>query len=260
MNFQWNPHEFEQMVKDIRTVKSIVGRCSYELSEKEKVNVVFRRSIFAVKDIKMGDKFTEDNIRIIRPGYGIKPKHWKRVLGKRAYCDIKIGTPILDEHIISLKQASFESQRLMYRGIHKDDAESIVKWRSDEQNYRYFFNPIPTTMKTHLLWLKKYLSDETRYDFLITEKETNREIGTVGLQNIRNKTANISCMIGEANAQKKGYGAEAMRALSDFSFKELNLESITAVVDIRNIASQKAVQRSAYTPSYITYTLKREKE
>jgi pseudaminic acid synthase len=258
--FSMEPHEFEHMVKEIHLAKSIVGRCSYELSENEKTSVVFRRSIFAIKDIKKGEQFTENNIRIIRPGYGLKPKHWKYVIGKRACCDIKKGTPISDEHIISLKQASFESKRLIFRGILREDAKNIVQWRSDEQNYHYFFNPVPVQMDTHLLWFEKYLNDDTRFDFIIIEKETNREIGTVGLQNITDKSADISYMIGEIDAQKKGYGSEAIRALSSFSFNNLNLESINAVVHIKNIASQKAAQKAAYTPSYITYTLRREKE
>jgi len=60
----------------------------------------FSRSLFVVKDIKAGETFTEENIRSIRPGYGLPPKYLKDVLGKRAKIDIKKGTPLKWELII----------------------------------------------------------------------------------------------------------------------------------------------------------------
>ena len=93
-SFSMNPSEFKQMVLDIRQAEKAIGCISYGISEQEKSNIVFRRSIFCVKDIKKGERFTEENIRIIRPGYGLKPKYYEEVLGKVAIEDIKRGTPI----------------------------------------------------------------------------------------------------------------------------------------------------------------------
>lgn len=93
-SFSMEPDEFKAMVDDIRIAEKAKGVVSYDVSANEKESMVFRRSIFAVKDIKKGETFTEDNIRIIRPGYGLKPKYFKEVLGKHAICDIKRGTPI----------------------------------------------------------------------------------------------------------------------------------------------------------------------
>ena len=56
--------------------------------------MVFRRSIFCVDNIKKGDKITEKNVRIIRPGYGLAPKYYTDVLGKKALKDIERGTPL----------------------------------------------------------------------------------------------------------------------------------------------------------------------
>ena len=55
---------------------------------------MFRRSIFCVKDIKKGEKLTEENIKVIRPGYGLKPKYYAQVLGQTALKDIARGTPL----------------------------------------------------------------------------------------------------------------------------------------------------------------------
>ena len=93
-SFSMEPDEFKAMVNDIRIAEKAKGIVSYDISENEKENIVFRRSIFAVKDIEKGEPFTEDNIRVIRPGYGLKPKYFKKILGRRAICDIKRGTPI----------------------------------------------------------------------------------------------------------------------------------------------------------------------
>ena len=60
----------------------------------------FPRSLFVVKDIKAGEIFTEENIRSIRPGYGLHPEYLKDILGKQATQDIKKGTPLKQENII----------------------------------------------------------------------------------------------------------------------------------------------------------------
>jgi len=92
--FSLEPREFENMVKAIRTAEKAVGKVCYGMTKREAKNRVFRRSLFAVKDIKLGDMFTEENVRSIRPGHGLAPKLLKDVLGHCASCDIERGTPI----------------------------------------------------------------------------------------------------------------------------------------------------------------------
>ena len=92
--FSLTPDEFSQMVKSIREVEKALGEVNYNLTEKMKKGREFSRSLFVVKDIKKGDIFTEENIKSIRPGYGLHPKYLKEILGKKARKDIKKGTPI----------------------------------------------------------------------------------------------------------------------------------------------------------------------
>jgi pseudaminic acid synthase len=92
--FSMEPEEFAQMVEQIRMIEKALGTVSYELSDKMKANRKFSRSLFAVKDIKKGDVFTEDNVRSIRPGDGISPKYLKNILGKQAKERILQGTPL----------------------------------------------------------------------------------------------------------------------------------------------------------------------
>ncbi|MGM8366483.1 SAF domain-containing protein [Virgibacillus sp. W0181] len=71
-----------------------MGSVSYGPTKAEKESLQFRRSIYTSKDIKIGDKFTSDNIRIVRPGYGLKPKHYKSLLGKESQKEFKFGDRI----------------------------------------------------------------------------------------------------------------------------------------------------------------------
>jgi sialic acid synthase SpsE len=82
------------MVRDIRSAEKALGHVSYALTEKEKESVVFRRSLFVVKDVKQGELFTQNNVRNIRPGYGLHTRYLTQVTGRRAKRDIAAGTPL----------------------------------------------------------------------------------------------------------------------------------------------------------------------
>ena len=97
--FSMEPDEFANMVRDVRAAEKAIGKVKFGPSESEQSNYKFRRSIFIVKDVKAGDKITEDNIRIIRPGDGLKPKYYEEVLGKTFIQDLSAGTPLAFEHI-----------------------------------------------------------------------------------------------------------------------------------------------------------------
>lgn len=92
--FSMTMEEFALMVSDVRNAKKICAGPTYELTEGEKASLTFRRSIFAVKDIREGEPFSEDNIRIIRPSNGLSPKHFKELLGKNSNRSIKRGEPL----------------------------------------------------------------------------------------------------------------------------------------------------------------------
>lgn len=92
--FSMEPREFAQMVENIRDTGKLLAAPSYDLSKKELRNMVFRRSLFVVKDIKKGEAFSEENIRCIRPGFGIKPKYYIDFLNQPAKKKISRGTPL----------------------------------------------------------------------------------------------------------------------------------------------------------------------
>jgi len=93
-SFSLTPSEFRAMVNAVRETEKALGTISYELTEKTRNNTIFSRSLFAVSDIEPGAILTEDNIRSLRPGVGLSPKHLKSILGKRAIRAIQRGTAI----------------------------------------------------------------------------------------------------------------------------------------------------------------------
>ena len=92
--FSIEPQEFSTMAKAVREVEELLGVESYELSQKSKEGRVFMRSLFVVEDIAKGERIKENQIRSIRPGYGIPPKMKYQVIGKKAKKALKRGEPL----------------------------------------------------------------------------------------------------------------------------------------------------------------------
>jgi pseudaminic acid synthase len=92
--FSLEPHEFKQMVDAIRVAEKALGHVKYGLTEAEQLSQRSRRSLFVVQDVKAGERLTPDNVRSIRPGYGLPPKHYEEVIGRLAARDMQRGTPL----------------------------------------------------------------------------------------------------------------------------------------------------------------------
>jgi pseudaminic acid synthase len=89
--FSLEPAELKQLVIETRRAWESLGQVTYEPNEKEKKSMAFRRSIYVVKDIAKGEGFTQENVRIIRPGFGLMPKHIDTVYNSRANKNLKRG-------------------------------------------------------------------------------------------------------------------------------------------------------------------------
>jgi pseudaminic acid synthase len=92
--FSLVPDEFKAMVAAVRTAEKAIGNVYYGVSEQESGSRIFRRSLFVVKDIKAGERFTADNVRSIRPGHGLHTRHLEDIVGRCAAVDIERGTPL----------------------------------------------------------------------------------------------------------------------------------------------------------------------
>lgn len=92
--FSMEPEEFKHMVECIRNVEKALGKVTYDLTYKQKKSREHSRSLFVVEDIKTGEEFTADNVRSIRPNFGLHTRYYNDIIGKRAKCNIVKGTPV----------------------------------------------------------------------------------------------------------------------------------------------------------------------
>ncbi|WP_452225473.1 pseudaminic acid synthase [Lacinutrix chionoecetis] len=98
-HFSLDEAAFTEMVKAVRNAEKMLGKVDYELTEKKLKSREFSRSLFIVEDIKAGEIITPENVRSIRPGYGLHPKHYHDILGKAFAKDAIKGTPLAMELI-----------------------------------------------------------------------------------------------------------------------------------------------------------------
>lgn len=91
--FSLEPSEMNSLVVECNRAFESLGNVHYGIIDSEKASLQFKRSLYVVKDVKVGDFFTNENIRVIRPGDGIEPKFIEVILGMRAAKDIAYGTP-----------------------------------------------------------------------------------------------------------------------------------------------------------------------
>ena len=94
--FSMEPSEFKQMVTEIRKTEAAIGEIDYAITPKKEKSRQFARSLHAVAPIAIGDAFSHQNIRSIRPGFGLAPKHLPTLLNQSAQCNYQKGDPISD--------------------------------------------------------------------------------------------------------------------------------------------------------------------
>ncbi|AUN93897.1 pseudaminic acid synthase [Pseudazoarcus pumilus] len=93
-SFSLEPAELEFLCKGVKTAWEAIGKVDYSRKSSEQGNVKFRRSLYVTQDLKAGDILTEANLRSVRPGFGLEPKHLEVLLGRRVTRDIPAGTPM----------------------------------------------------------------------------------------------------------------------------------------------------------------------
>lgn len=92
--FSLEPQEMSALVIETERAWQALGKVTYGPTEKEKASLQFRRSIYVSKDINQGEEFTPDNIKIVRPGHGLEPKYFDKIIGRKASRDIKPGVAL----------------------------------------------------------------------------------------------------------------------------------------------------------------------
>ncbi|MBP2662832.1 MAG: pseudaminic acid biosynthesis N-acetyl transferase [Firmicutes bacterium] len=150
-----------------------------------------------------------------------------------------------------------ETHRLMLRLLTEQDEHEVVAWRNQSDIINNLFSYKGLTINEHRQWYTNYLKDDTRIEFVITVKESEQKIGTIGLSSIdyRNQIAEYGVLLGTKQERGKGYAQEASVAILEYAFSELNLYKIKLKVFTDNMDAVKMYQKLGFVKEG---TLRRE--
>lgn len=99
-SFSLEPHQLKALCHDSKTAWSSLGKIDYERKSSEQENIQFRRSLYVTEPIKKGDVFTANNVKSVRPGFGLPPKYYENIIGRQASHDIKRNTALSWDQVI----------------------------------------------------------------------------------------------------------------------------------------------------------------
>lgn len=198
-SFSMTPEEFKQMVEDIRKTEAALGEAKYGASKQEEGSLIFRRSVFVTQDIKKGEKFTEENIRVIRPGYGLHPREYEFALGKTATGNLRRGMPLTADDI---------SDYLTFRKADRSDMQLVFDWANEEETRKQSFHTKPITWEEHVSWFEKSLNSDDRYLFICMHGDT--PVGLYRIDRVEEAIGEISYSI-DKKYRHRGYALEMLK-------------------------------------------------
>jgi N-acetylneuraminate synthase len=248
-SFSLEPHELKEMVAAIRTAEKATGVVHYGVSEREAKSKVFRRSLFVVRDIRVGEPFTPENVRCIRPGHGLHPRHLDEVFGRRAVRDVRMGTPLSWDLVAAPERLDGTVSYLRPLAFH--DTDHILRWRSDPEVAAQLFSERPPTRAEHEAW---YAASQNRTDareFVIALTNSDRAVGTISLRHIDPAagSAEYGIMLGERECRGKGIAREASELLLEYGFETLGLRRVSLSLFSDNASALRLYQRLGFRES-----------
>lgn len=231
--FSLEPAEFKEMVKTIKEVEKAVGKPTYGGGEARQL----RRSLFVVKDIKKGERLTNENVRSIRPGYGLTPKYLDDIIGKTAVIDIEKGRP-LSWDLIKTVQDNY-----LVRPVQKGDSRDIWQIRNHPLVRENSLNPQIIPLKEHKEWFeKKYFGNEDNHCFVL-QNNKDEVIGYCRFDFSSKEDAYIISIALNPQYHRKGLG----NYLLNNSLKSLaSSKDVLVVTKKNNIPSIKLFQKNNF--------------
>jgi pseudaminic acid synthase len=237
--FSLSPKVFGQMVSDVRAVESSLGRGIYGPTKDERKNLRFRRSIFAVKDIGKGDIFSIDNVKVIRPGYGLAPAMIDRILGRRANVEIKRGTPLKEDMVVF---HSGDVTKISFRLAESKDSELLFALRNDPSVLSQCIVPRPVEKDEHREWFLKVMANDQVKIFIILYAGT--PVGQVRYD-LKGGTGYVSISI-SSSYRGRGCAVEALKQTMSKIRLMWGLTRFKALVKESNYASLRCFERAGF--------------
>jgi pseudaminic acid synthase len=236
--FSLEPDELKGLVDAVRATERAMGAPRFGVSEDEKASVAFRRSLFVARDVNEGDVLTCDDVRSVRPAYGIGPEHMPFVLGKKAARSVKMGTPLAWD----LVGPSPERPLVEVRAATGDDSPSLLAWRNDPETRKASLHTAVVAQHDHEAWLAKALSSPDRKLFVVSH--AGKSVGTLRLDRAGQDIWEVSITVApEARGQKL---ASAMLVALEEPARELGGKLLVAKIRKENAASVAAFKRAGY--------------
>lgn len=164
-----------------------------------------------------------------------------------------------------MKNIIISTERLDLKGLAEEHARAVVSLRNDENVFKYFKNPHRITLEEHIGWYRnRYLNDDTRYDFVIMLKDTDKVIGTCGVSDFDTEklSVEVSYML-DPKYQGYGYAKETVLGIMEYCGKMYGISTFYAVVHKDNKASIKFIKKLEYgkidtNEEFEIYKLERE--
>lgn len=235
-SFSMEPAEFTAMVDAVRQVERAKGTVSYGTAKQESTNKIFRKSIFVAEDIKAGEVFTEKNIRVVRPGYGLHSREYEFALGRKCLTDVTKGTPLRADLIVDY---------LTFKKADEMDVDLLFTWANDEETRKQSFHSEKIPYEDHIKWFESSLARKDREIYICSHGA--EKIGVLRLDYIQEDTWEISYSIAPSK-RGKGYGKEMLRLCEDLCKGMLpGVKKLTARVKAENEGSVKIFTELQYT-------------
>ena len=193
------------------------------------------------KDIKAGEVFTEENIRVIRPGYGLHSREYEFALGKKCTMDVQAGTPFAADMI---------PDYMTFRPVVEADMKLLFDWANDEETRKASFSSDPISLETHKNWFENSLKNPDRKMYICCHGE--KEVGLLrfDLEKGEAPKAVISYQIAPG-VRHRGYGEQMLKAaetspLIAEGWKESDAKEWVAYVKKTNVASLSIFESLGY--------------
>ncbi|MGC4079526.1 MAG: pseudaminic acid synthase [Rubrivivax sp.] len=199
--FSLEPDDLKGLIAAVRATEKAMGAPRFGVSADEKASVAFRRSLFVARDVKEGETLTIDDVRSVRPAFGIAPEHLPFVLGKKASRALKMGDPLAWDMV----GGPPERPAISIRAATADDSPALLAWRNDPETRKQSLQTGVVSESDHQAWLARALSSADRKLFIASSG--NALVGTLRLD----RMANVTDVLGSVDHRRARRAREEAR-------------------------------------------------
>jgi pseudaminic acid synthase len=236
--FSLEPEEFSQLVQDVRTCEAALGKPHFGPAPEEQASLMFRRSLFLARDVEPGAVLTCDDVRSVRPGGGLPPRHLPEVLGRVAARRLRAAEPLRWDMVTD----GPVDAALTLRPATLADTALLLSWRNDPETRTHSRSQAPVSVDEHDRWMAATLATTDRQLFVI--ERGGEPLGQLRLDLRPGSSAEISLTVAPA-ARGQRLAHAALQAGARAAV-ELSVKTLLAEIRVANERSLRAFKRAGY--------------